>query len=463
MSKDIVNKVKKFIQEYNLIQNGDNLIVGVSGGADSMMLLHFLYTYQQDYNIKLKVAHVHHGIREEAEADALFVEEVSRAWQLPYYRHNCNVKDLAGAHNISEEEAGRIERYNFFISLSNDKCKIVTAHNMNDQAETLIMRFLRGSGIKGLGGIQPQRDQIIRPLLCLKRKEIERYCLTNEVAYRDDHTNFMPIYTRNKIRLECIPYIEQNINPNIISLLGEHSHHYRESEAFLEFYTNDAYKKCVTLLGDRLIIDKTKFETYHKYIQRRIVLSALQALRGSTKDITQRHLESVISLLKLQSGKEISLPGRVKVYRQYEELIITWSEKMQGAYSYPLKLGMQYIPELRGALRLAVTEKETVYQKEEKMYTKYIDYGKIKNGLQIRTRLPHDYIATPKGTKKLKKMFIDDKIPKELRSSIPLIAEGDKVIWAVGSRLSSDYYITDETQEVLEIKIFFDNTQEETC
>ena len=218
MSREIENKVRKFIDKYDLIQSGDHLIAGVSGGADSMMLLHFLYTHQQEYAIQIIVAHVHHGIRQEAEEDARFVEEMAKKWELPYYRHNCHVKELAKLKGISEEEAGRIERYNFFISLSNPYSKIVTAHTMNDQAETLLMRFFRGTDLRGLGGIAPQRDNIIRPLLSLQRKEIEAYCSYYGVAYQNDHTNFMPIYTRNKIRLECIPYIEKNINPNIVQL-----------------------------------------------------------------------------------------------------------------------------------------------------------------------------------------------------------------------------------------------------
>ncbi|WP_069999849.1 tRNA lysidine(34) synthetase TilS [Cellulosilyticum sp. I15G10I2] len=455
MLKAIENKVRNFIRKYNLIQNGDNLVVGVSGGADSMMLLHFLHRYQSYYNIQIKVAHIHHGIRDEAERDALFVEEICKKWELPYYRHNCNIKQLARAHGISEEEAGRIERYNFFISLSNHCSKIVTAHNKNDQAETLIMRFLRGTDINGLGGIPPQRDNIIRPLLCLKRTEIEAYCLYHGISYKDDHTNFMTIYTRNKVRLECIPYIEQNINPNIVNLLGEHSELYREGEAFLKMHTHGLFEKCAVKSKGNISINLTQFQEYHKYVQRRVILLALEALNTIVKDITLKHLESIIGLCDLQSGKKICLPHNIVAYKEYEELIIGYKESEDVSYRYPLDLGIKEVPEARGTVILTVVKKESINQKNEKMYTKYIDYGKIKAGLEMRTRLPHDYIATKEGTKKLKKFFIDDKVPKTQRDSIPLIADGEEIIWIIGSRLSANYYVTEATKQVLEIKIIF--------
>ncbi|MDF2877128.1 MAG: tRNA(Ile)-lysidine synthetase [Clostridia bacterium] len=456
MCRAIENKVKNFIKEYNLIQSGDCLVVGVSGGADSMMLLHFLYTHQSYYDVQIKVAHVHHGMRAEAEGDALFVKQMCEAWNLSYYRHNCDIKELAKTYNVSEEEAGRTERYNFFISLSNNSSKIVTAHTMNDQAETLIMRFLRGTDIHGLGGIPPIRDTIIRPLLCLKRVEIEAYCKEYAIAYRDDHTNFMPIYTRNKIRLECIPYIEENINENVVSLLGGHSHLYREHEQFLKEYTKNLFEKCTVQTNQGLIISLKLFEKYHPYIQKRIILLGIQVLNKTIKDITLKHLESVLGLIKLQSGKKVSLPYRITAIRQYDEIIINYEGMEATGFRYDIKIGTIQIPELKSKLLLKIVPKQTINQKNEKMYTKYIDYGKIKDGLQIRTRLPQDYIMTAAGTKKLKKLLIDDKVPKILRDSLPLIADGNEIIWIVGSRLSTSYYITEHTEEVLEIQIMLE-------
>lgn len=455
MARQIENKVRKYVQQHNLIENKDQLIVGVSGGADSMMLLHFLYQHKAYYNLQIKVAHVHHGVRREAEDDALLVEKICEKWELPFYRHNCDIKKISAEKGISEEEAGRIERYNFFISLSNPHSKIVTAHNMNDQAETLIMRFLRGTDVNGLGGIAPKRDRIIRPLLCLKRNEIEEYCHIHEIVYQDDHTNFMTVYARNKIRLECIPYIEQNINPNIIQMLGEHSQLYRQEEDFLKAYTEEMFERCAKKQQGRISIDINSFESCYPYIQSRIILLSLHKLISTMKDITLKHIESVMGLVKMQSGKKISLPYHVTAYKEYDQLILCSSEPKHCSYAYSINLGEWEIPEAELIVTLRRVSKETIEQKSEKMYTKYIDYDKIKGRLQIRTRLPHDYIVTKEGTKKLKKVYTDDKLPKGQRDKTPLIADGSEIIWIVGGRLNYEYYITDETSKVLEIQISF--------
>lgn len=453
MSKQIEQKIKRFIDKYDLIQENDELILGVSGGADSMMLLHYFYTHQDQYHITLKVAHVHHGIREEAEIDAILVEQTCKKWKIPYYRHNCQIKQLAKERQMSEEEVGREERYNFFISLLNGDGKIVTAHNMNDQAETLLMRFLRGTDTRGLGGIPPQREQIIRPLLCLTRKEIEYYCEVNEVVYRDDQTNFMPIYTRNKIRLECIPYIEEYINPSITRVLGEHSHLYREEEDFLNTYTKTLFEKCSVVEEGKITIDLEKFISAHSYMQKRIILVAIESLISNSKNITTKHIEGIVSLVESQSGKCLHLPYGITVTRIYQTLILSAKEEEGIRYDYFLDLGVQFIPEANLKVSLSLTTQDRINQINEKIYTKYIDYDKIKDRLQIRTRRPSDFIKIGQGTKKLKKLFIDEKVPKSERDQKALITDGDEVIWIVDGRLSTAYYVTSETTRILKITV----------
>ncbi len=274
---DVHHKIESFIKDNNLIDKGNELILGVSGGADSMMLLHYFYTNREYYGVSLKVAHIHHGIRESAEIDAKLVENTCNEYGIPFFRHNCNIYELSKETGMSEEEVGRQERYSFFISLLNQNGKIVTAHNMNDQAETMMMRFFRGTDIKGLGGIPPKRnDFIIRPLLSITRKEIEQYCSENNVTYRNDETNFVPIYTRNKIRLECTPYIEECINPSLVRVLGEHSKIYREQEEFLGQYVGGIYEDIRIIDGKSVILNYDKLISEHTYIQRRIILLAIE-------------------------------------------------------------------------------------------------------------------------------------------------------------------------------------------
>ncbi|MBE6024408.1 MAG: tRNA lysidine(34) synthetase TilS [Cellulosilyticum sp.] len=453
MEKQVHEKIKAFIHKHDMIHPGDELVLGVSGGADSMMLLYYFFLYQNLYHVTLKVAHVHHGLREAAEMDAQLVEAFCKRHNIPFFRHDCQIKEIARIRKLSEEEAGREERYNFFISLLNGNGRIVTAHNMNDQAETMIMRFTRGTDIKGLSGILPKRENIIRPLLCLTREEIEAYCKEMNISYRDDESNFKTIYTRNKIRLECIPYIKEALNPSIVSVLARQGELYREEDEFLTIHAVELFEECYIKQGDKEALDLSKLMSMHPYMQKRIILMAIEKMIGR-KDITSSHIESCIELCNLQVGKEVHLPYGLVVKKDYEYLLLYKENKDEIlSYCIDLKEGKQVISEADITIELRKFAFERINQKNENIYTKYIDYGKIKNGLQIRTRRPSDYIKLKSGTKKLKKLFTDDKISKSIRDTLPLIADGNEIIWIVGGRLNSDYYITEHTNEVLEIKI----------
>lgn len=465
MIREIEKKVKENIRKYNLIEEGDHIVVGVSGGADSMMLLHFLNKTKNAYNITVQAAHVHHGIREEANGDAEYVKEMCEEWQVPFSIHYCNVKKIAQKASITEEEAGRQERYSFFISLTNPGDKIATAHNQNDQVETMIMRFLRGTDIKGLGGIPCKRENIIRPILGLERSEIEYYCRKYEIKYKDDHTNFMPIYTRNKVRLECIPYIQKNINPNIISTLSDLSELYREEEEFLHSYVKQVFSKYVTLNEDKILVKIDELAKEQVYVQKKLILYSIAQLVGHTKDITLVHIKSVLELMQMQSGKRLNLPYNLTALRQYDNIIVLREYKdVITNYDYTLEVGMNNIVDIDICIGLTIKEPKTIEQTLENMYTKYIDYDKIKDSLHLRTRREKDFISLPTGSKKLKKFFIDQKIPSDIRQTIPLIVDGNEVVWVVGDRLNTRYYVTRQTTKVLEIKVIkTQKSQEGLC
>lgn len=477
MERQVHDKMKAYIKKHELIAAGDELVLGVSGGADSMMMLSYFYSHQKEYNVTIKVAHIHHGIRESAELDAQLVEGFCKKREIPFYRHDCNIKELSKKRKMSEEEVGREERYNFFISLLNGNGKIVTAHNMNDQAETMIMRFVRGTDVKGLAGIMPRRDCIIRPLLCLSRAEIEAYCKALAIPYRDDETNFKTIYTRNKIRLECIPYIKKNLNPSIISSLGRQSELYREEDEFLKEHTKELFDRCTQMNSGRVYVELEAFMKEHTYMQKRIMLLGVEKLIGR-KDITMKHIASLVELASLQVGREIHLPCGLVARREYHQVVLVKDAKNlernknreikdingQGKegrenldesvkYCVNITEGKIEIDEVGIELEVRKIPVKRINQNNENIYTKYIDYGKIKNGLQIRTRQASDHIKLKSGSKKLKKLFTDDKISRTKRDTIPLIADGDEIVWVVGNRLNFDYYITEHTKEVLEIKI----------
>ena len=451
MERQVHKKIKAFILKHQLVSSGDELVLGVSGGADSMMLLHYFIVHKEEYGVTLKVAHIHHGIRETATLDAQLVERICSDYHIPFFRHDCNIKKLATERKISEEEAGREERYNFFISLLNVNGKIVTAHNMNDQAETMLMRFARGTDIKGLAGILPKRDQIIRPLLCLTRDEIEAYCKKQGISYRDDETNYEPIYTRNKVRLKWIPYIKEHLNPAVVTVLGRQSELYREEDEFLVEYTKELFNRCTTEKDGSVFLDEQIMRSLHVYMQKRVLLMAIESL-AQRKNITSKHIESCLELFFLQVGKEVHLPYGLIARRDYKGILLMKASQ-ELDYCIKLQEGVQFIEEAHLEVEIRRIDKERIGQNNEKIYTKYIDYGKIKNELQIRTRRASDYITLPGGSKKLKKLFTDDKISRAKRDTLPLIVDGSEVVWIIGNRLNSNYYITDDTKEALEIQI----------
>ncbi len=459
-----MKQVDDYIKKHRLIQPGDTIIVGVSGGADSMMLIDYLYKRRFIYEIKLKVAHIHHGVREDADEERDYVVSWCQARNLPVYVHHCHIGELAKSQRMSEEEAGRIERYRFFISLTNEHDKIAVAHHMNDQAETMLMHFLRGAGLSGLGGIQACRDQIIRPLLELPRTAIEAYCLEEGIKYYDDASNFTTLYTRNKIRLECIPYIEKNINPGIVETLSRQGALYQEAEAFVAHYTQQVFQKCVSQKGATLHVAIQILLEEMPYIQKQVIYEVLTQKAQATRDITHTHVHVVKELMLAQTGKCVHLPYQIQVEKSYDQLIVKQLQKEPITnYEYTLQMGINNIEALDIAVHLSEVSIETFKECKENHYTKYLDYDRIKDNLQIRTRQSGDFIALSSGQKKLKKLLIDDKVPREKRDTLPLIACGKEILWLIGSRMNSKYFVTEETSKILEIKIMQKNTQEGLC
>lgn len=457
----IEQKVHNHIREHHLLNQGDTLIVGVSGGADSMMLLDFLCKYQNDYGIDLKVAHVHHGLRDEADADEAHVAAYCRERQIPFYSTKINIKNIANEKKLSEEEAGRIIRYEYFTSLTNPCDKIATAHTMSDQAETLMMRFFRGSDVKGLAGIPVKRERIIRPILCLTRDEVETYCRINNLAYKIDETNLKPIYTRNKIRLHCLPYIKDNFNANIEETLYQQATLYKEQSDFVAIYVERFLKEHATYEENCIKIGIKKLEKEAIYIQKKVIYESIIRLSKTAKDIGYKHVQQCIELLNSQTGKQTHLPYGVMGLKQYEDLILKrQKEQNKEVYNDTLEEGINDLGQLRARCILTLHEFKTIEQTTQNRYTKYIDYDKIKDNLQIRTRKTGDFITLKNGTKKIKKFFIDEKLPKEKRDNWPLIADGQEIVWVIGSRLNSKYFVTEVTKKILEIKYIHLDTQE---
>ncbi len=475
------DKVRRYIKRYNMIRQSEHIVAGISGGADSVCLLFMLrrFLYEQsgeDYRNRLTAVHVHHGIRgEEAGRDLEFVKKLCGQEGIELVIRYYDVPGYSKEHRISCEEAGRLLRYEAMGKLAAERgsnSKIAVAHNSNDNAETVLHNLSRGSGLKGLGGIAPLNGNIVRPLLCLERKEIEKYLSDNKISYITDSTNLETEYTRNRIRLHVLSVMQQEINPKCVEHMAGTSENVREAEEFLEKITNQMYEKVVYADNNYICIRKEDFHPIDIYIKKRIIRQAVGRLAGGLKDISRIHIEDVLALMKGEPGKYIHLPGGIIVRNDYNCLVFgsseSDSERTQQIYAdsktmicnpgiYHLK-GYGYCFEVSEIF--LDSEEESVnflkncIKNQENLYTKCFDYDKMKFAVQLRYRMSGDYLTIDSrlSHKKLKSYFVDKKIPQTERGRIPLLADGNHIVWVVGGRISEAYKITESTRHVLKIE-----------
>lgn len=456
----MIQQVINTIEENHMISKGDKIIVALSGGPDSMSLLHALSTLKEKYNITLYAAHVNHMLRgldsdNDEKACRSFCEEIS----VEFFSLAIDVDSIAKEKNISHEMAGREVRYDFFHKLLNklNANKIALAHNVNDQAETILMRLMRGSGLEGLVGIKPIRDHIfIRPLINTKRSEIEEYCGKNNLPVRIDKTNFENIYARNKVRLELIPYIEENFNGDIINTLNRMSSLITMDNEYLEENSSKLFEKYCDTQREKVIIYKDAFNLHYSMLSR-IIRRAMMNIKGNLYNLESIHVENIIDIQKSGTGKTTMIPGGVVVTNVYKDIhfAMNKSKEEQDEFLRELNLGKNILPELKKIITLTVISKEDYCKNIDENNIKYFDYDRVRKSITIRHRKEGDRF-TPlgmKGSKKLKDLFMDLKIPREDRDTIPLLCFGEDISWIIGYRISDKFKINNETKNILEVKI----------
>ena len=451
------NKVIETIKKFNMLNNGENVVVGLSGGADSCALTHILARMSEKMDLHITAVHINHGIRgEEAERDERSAEEFCRRLNIEFIAYHCDIPSEAAKRGIGEEEAGRLVRYEKFYEMAEKKngAKTAVAHNMNDKAETLIMNLCRGAGMKGLAGIKPVGGSIIRPLIFCTRDEIEKYCDDNNIEYCTDSTNLQNEYTRNKIRNILLPWLSENINPAAGMNMANASELLREEEEYLESKAQEQYKKLLKDSGDGFVsLNVDGLASEHSVIRRRVLRIALRSLRPDMRDFGRKHTESAEDILMGDTGRRISLPGGITVSKGYGLINILYDREKQGAFCYDIEPGKKYfIKETESYVLLSLNEEKNI-NNTANICTKKIDYDKIKDKIQLRTRQTGDFISIKNGRKKIKDIFIDDKIPSDKRDSYPLLVCGKSVI-IVGDRLGTDYYVGQDTKNILYIYIW---------
>ncbi|MDY2699793.1 MAG: tRNA lysidine(34) synthetase TilS [Lachnospiraceae bacterium] len=458
----MIKKVFNYVKKYRMIEPEDVVIAGISGGADSVCLLFMLLEIRKKIPFILEVVHVNHGIREDAFKDAEFVRKLCDEKDIPFYLIEVNVKECARAQGISEEEAGRDIRYKSFeMALNGRSGKIAVAHNSNDRAETMLFHLFRGTGLAGASGIRPVNGKIIRPLLCLKRSEIESYLKEKQISFCQDSTNEQDIYTRNRIRHHILTYAEREVCQGAVSNMSRAADQFLEAEEYIERQTKAAMNNCVETEKDgTVLIRLPDYFREDKYIQGCILLSCVEKAAGRRKDITAAHIGSILSLFQSGGNKEIHLPYDLVVYKKYDLGMIQKREfcKKQALEEETVNVFQVAAPSVLsipgiGRVEFTVVSREYSQNIPQKTYTKWFDYDKITSSVMFRTKRAGDYLTIndKMGHQSLQNYFVNEKIPREERGRIYLLAEGSHVIWLPGYRISEYYKVQDSTRNILQV------------
>ena len=320
----VKEKVLETIKKYNLISENDKIVVAVSGGPDSMCLLHILLTLRKEYNLELNVAHVNHMIRENAILDEEYVKDFCEKNNLNFFVKKVDVHELSKKDRIGTEEAGRKARYEFFneVKEMTSSNKIAIAHNKNDKVETIFLNLIRGTGTYGLIGIEPKNGIYIRPLLEIERENIERYCDEFNLNPRIDESNFENIYNRNKIRNVIIPYIKKEFNPNIVNTVSRLSDIVQDEEKYFNKIVENEYKKLVIEETNEYIkLNRKEFNDLDLIIRKKLVFYVINKLIGSTMGIEKIHVEDIIKLCSNNIGNKYLTPKKnIKVSLKNKQL-----------------------------------------------------------------------------------------------------------------------------------------------
>ena len=478
----MTEKVRRWIEKENLIQPGDLVLVGVSGGADSVCLLTLLLSLKERMGFSLGAVHVEHGIRGiESEEDAAFVEELCERAGIFCRVYHVDARARAEEEGIGMEEAARGLRYECYLKEAEQagapRVKIAVAHHANDNAETILFQMARGSGLQGLCGMPVQRlltDNVwlIRPLLAVTRAEIEEYLCAQGQQFRTDETNMDVRYSRNRIRHAVIPQLSVvnsqaawHISRSAVWLSDLRDYLDREVEKIWPTVCTRQDENTGCMLRDELFVQ------YHRALVQRVVQRALELTAGSGKDLAGSHVEAVMRLADSQVGRRICLPDGLTASRVYGGICICENRKMEAAAgtepSHAVRITAEQIDGIKHGEWLAVSLPDgqmrmrvrpfsgKIEEIPKKKYTKWLNYDKIKCDLWIRKRISGDYITIDADghTKKLKEYFIGEKIPAERREDIWLLADQSHVLWVVGGRISADCRVEPHTEKVLEIQM----------
>lgn len=448
----IIDRFLFNIKTYNLLEKNDTIIIGASGGPDSQFLVYLFNQIKEEYNLKIILAHLNHLHRKEASNDENLLISTGEKLGLEVKVKRASMDEFAKNNKISAEDAGRRLRYDFFYNLADnyDDAKIAVAHNMNDQAETMLFRMIRGTGLDGLSAMDYKNGKIIRPILSFEKSEILKYLDENNIEYAIDATNLENDYSRNYIRNEIFPRLSE-INYNAISNFFNLSNNIKNDLEIIDEIIEEIYGDITISEGAyRIKFDRKKFELISDAKKSRVLRIAINKLKGNIKDFSRSNINKFLSLEKLETGKKIIKDDIIftKNYKSYDlELIVG---KKDSPSICKINLNEEIIFNGKNIKTSKVSEKTN-----KSKNVGYFDMDKLLFPLFIRTRKNGDrfYPLGMKHSKKIKDFFIDEKVDKNTRDEVPLILSDNKIIWVAGYRISEEFKVDKGTKNILKIEV----------
>lgn len=440
-----LEKFKNFIEENNLIEKGDSIVSAVSGGSDSVFMLEMLLAIKDDYDLKIIVSHVNHGLRgAEALRDEDFVKKLAEKNGLIYEVEHIDMAAYAKEHSLTCEEAGRKLRYLFFEEIK-DKYKadkVAIAHNKNDVAETTFLNIFRGTGLDGLESIPLRRDFYIRPILCFEKSEILDFLKENNIRYVDDSTNFTNDYKRNMIRNEIIPFIKKNFNENIVSSMSRLASIAKENNLYLEDIINDKYINIVK----SNTIDREGFNELNHYEKTLVLRKFLRENLNYLNNISKDNIEDMINLISLDSGKKYDIDGKHYLANDFDKTIFKKLDINELSEEISLDFKLDKVYNIYGSkFKFVLSDKI--------LSKKYLDYDLLTGKLSLRNRRSGDRFNPfgMKGSKKIKDYFVDKKVSSDDRSKVLFLMNDDDIAYVVGHDIADKYRARSKTKNYLNV------------
>ncbi|MCI0706985.1 MAG: tRNA lysidine(34) synthetase TilS [Ignavibacteriae bacterium] len=453
LTEQFSSRLEHFLSEKQLLAPGSHVVLAVSGGIDSMTMLHAFADLRPHRNLTLTVAHVNHQLRgEESDGDEAFVRHAAELLGLPFFSPRVATMGYAHEKAIGKQEAARELRYEFFerIRQQVQADAVATAHNADDNAETVLMNALRGSGVHGLAGIPLQRDQgsLIRPMLFAYRTEIEQYAHEAGVEFREDSSNASQDYTRNKIRHSVIPSLEANVGANVAQSLNRISDIMREVGQRLSTETGAIFQKVVRQDGERVEVDIPLLLRQSPLVQDEIILSVLRRLHVEPQ---AEKVFAIFDLCSSQTGRSLSLSGSVSVYRDRSHL--NFGEPLQQhEFTLPVELGRLY---MYGNFEFAAERQSSLpTELRGNGSVEFVDSERLNGPLVLRNWHAGDWFI-PLGLhnrKKLSDFFIDAKVPRHQKHDIPVLVSGGDIVWVCGYRLDERFMVSPKTASVVKLQ-----------